>query len=67
MATANYRLPGAQRLRASRLTDISAHSVLAGFAPLLLLYALYTVVRWTFVDRATTVGDHNALLVMRFE
>lgn len=39
----------------------------SGFAPLLILYALYTLLRWTFVERASVVGDHNAQSVMHFE
>ena len=42
-------------------------TVLSGFAPLLLLYVFYTLLRWTFVERASIVGDHNAHSVMSFE
>lgn len=45
----------------------SPQSIAAGFAPLLLLYALYTLLRWTFVERASIVGDHNANSVMALE
>ncbi|MGD9713920.1 MAG: phosphatase PAP2 family protein [Thermomicrobiales bacterium] len=42
-------------------------AIVAGFVPLLLLYALYTLLRWTFVDRAASVGDHNAQSVITFQ
>jgi hypothetical protein len=52
-----------------RLLRMSAHhrSIAAGFGPLLVLYALYTLLRWTFVERASIVGDHNAHTVMHLE
>jgi PAP2 superfamily len=35
--------------------------------PLVFLYIFYTLVRWAFADRATSVGDHNAKLVLDFQ
>ncbi len=35
--------------------------------PLLILYLLYTMVRWAMVDRGEDVGDRNARYLLRFE
>jgi hypothetical protein len=45
----------------------TARTIAAGFAPLLLLYSLYTLLRWTFADRASSVGDHNAVTILNLE
>ncbi len=55
------------KLPALLTTHRSLRALASGFAPLLLLYALYTLLRWTFVERASMVGDHNAQSVMHFE
>ncbi len=53
--------------RGIKTRNTSSRAILSGFVPLLFLYGLYTVLRWTFIERASTIGDHNALNVMRFE
>lgn len=42
-------------------------TLLLGFAPLLALYILYSIVRWTVSDRGASIGDRNADWVLRFE
>lgn len=42
-------------------------SLVHALGPLLILYLLYTLVRWVVVDRAEDVGDRNAIKVIRFE
>lgn len=42
-------------------------SVVQALGPLLILYLLYTMVRWAVVDRGEDVGDRNARYLLRFE
>ena len=46
----------------------SEHPTLVqSLGPLLILYLLYTMVRWAVVDRGEDVGDRNADYLLRFE
>lgn len=36
-------------------------------APLLVLYGLYTIIRWSVIDRAALVGDYNAHKILDLE
>jgi hypothetical protein len=46
----------------------SEHPTLVqALGPLLILYLLYTMVRWAVVDRGEDVGDRNAGYLLRFE
>ncbi len=42
-------------------------SLVQALGPLLILYLLYTMVRWAVVDRGEDVGDRNARYLLRFE
>jgi hypothetical protein len=42
-------------------------SLAQALGPLLILYLLYTMVRWAVVDRGEDVGDRNARALLRFE
>lgn len=42
-------------------------SFVLALGPLLLLYGLYSAVRWGMIDRAEDTGDHNAHAIIRFE
>jgi hypothetical protein len=42
-------------------------SLLQALGPLLVLYLVYTLVRWAVVERAVEVGDQNAQRLLRFE
>lgn len=42
-------------------------SLVQALGPLLILYLLYTMVRWAVVDRGERVGDRNARHLLRFE
>jgi hypothetical protein len=42
-------------------------SLVQALGPLLILYLLYTMVRWAVVDRGEAVGDRNARYLLRFE
>jgi membrane-associated phospholipid phosphatase len=67
MAIRQFNLNGDVRSRGPFRSPHAARAVAAGLAPILLLYALYTLLRWTFIDRAAIVGDHNADRVLEFE
>ena len=41
--------------------------VVQALGPLLILYLVYTMVRWAVVDRGEDVGDRNARYLLRFE
>jgi len=43
------------------------HTLVQSLGPLLILYLLYTMVRWAVVDRGEDVGDRNADYLLRFE
>lgn len=64
------RFQGASRESLSPGTETLAPektSVVQALGPLLILYGIYTMVRWAVVDRAEAVGDRNAEDVIRFE
>jgi hypothetical protein len=67
MAIGNINLTGDVRSRGPLRSPHAARAVAVGLAPLLLLYAFYTLLRWTFIDRAAVVGDHNADRVLELE
>jgi hypothetical protein len=45
----------------------SARVIASGIAPLLVLYAFYTVLRWLIADRGPELGFDNAIRVLRLE
>jgi PAP2 superfamily protein len=67
MATTNFNLKRAGRAQGTIQSPRAVRAVAVGLAPILLLYSLYTLLRWTFIDRASIVGDHNASRVLEFE
>lgn len=42
-------------------------SFVQAIGPLLILYLIYTMVRWVVIDRSELVAERNALYVLRFE
>ena len=67
MATTNFNLKRAGRARGTIQSPRAVRAVAVGLAPILLLYSLYTLLRWTFIDRAPSSEDHNASRVLEFE
>jgi len=67
MAIANSRINEATHYRSRVPLPHAVRAAAVGIAPILLLYALYTLLRWTFINRAAIVGDHNANRVLEFE
>ncbi len=45
----------------------SVRLIVSGIAPLLVLYAIYTIIRWLIADRGPRLGLANAIRVLRFE
>src|SRR5680860_594190 len=67
MATTKSSLRGVSHSSAGLLSAHRPRTVFIGLAPIAVLYALYTFLRWTVVERASSVGDHNAERVLSFE
>lgn len=67
MVIRDFSFNGATHSRDPFRPPRAARSVADGIAPILLLYALYTLLRWTFIDRAAIAGDRNADRVLDLE
>lgn len=69
MASLDRFQPGARGTPPGKASDAasSRHSFVQALGPLMVLYLLYTMVRWVVIDRGELVGERNALHVLRLE
>lgn len=54
-------------LQASSRSGLISLETLTGFAPLVTLYVIYTLMRWWLVDRGALIGDDHATAVIQVE
>lgn len=67
MATPGLTVQRTPRASTGDLAPPSGERIVLGLAPLLMLYAIYTLIRWLVAGRGPVVGEAHAAWVLRAE